>query len=281
MYWNRDVLEREGVPIQPKSWDEFFVLSPMITKRDRSSNILQATVALGEYRNITHAKDILAALMLQAGNPIVGVQGVEKKLTSQLLEEFGFTIRPAESALRFYTEFSNPIKSVYSWNRALSPSRQLFLADQLAFYFGYASEFEELKRANPNLNFDVAPIPQGAGATTRRTFGQFYGLAIPLAAQNRGGGFAAAQTIGLPQYASLLAGALQLAPVERSLIAAGSNNAFTSVIYGAALSARGWLDPTPTDTAGILQTMVEDIVSNRARVSKAVTDAVNRITLSF
>jgi len=62
MYWNRDLLSSEGESLPPVYWDEFLTLSPKITKRDQASNILRATVALGEYVNIDHAKDIIAEL---------------------------------------------------------------------------------------------------------------------------------------------------------------------------------------------------------------------------
>ena len=71
MYWNRDIFATKGISVPPKYWDEFFTLAPKMTERDQSSNILQSLVALGEYRNIFHAKDILSTLIMQAGNPIV------------------------------------------------------------------------------------------------------------------------------------------------------------------------------------------------------------------
>jgi len=46
-------------------------LTPRVTVLDAGSNIKTSTVALGEWSNILYAKDIVAMLMLQAGDPIV------------------------------------------------------------------------------------------------------------------------------------------------------------------------------------------------------------------
>ncbi len=42
----------------------------------------------------------------------------------------------------------------------MSDSKNMFLAGDLALYFGFASELDDLKNKNPNLNFDVTLFPQ-------------------------------------------------------------------------------------------------------------------------
>ncbi|MFC1802131.1 extracellular solute-binding protein, partial [Patescibacteria group bacterium] len=71
MYWNRDIFTNAGIPNAPKAWEEFLLLTKEITEIDNNSNILKSTVALGEFRNIKNAKEILLMLILQTGNPIV------------------------------------------------------------------------------------------------------------------------------------------------------------------------------------------------------------------
>ena len=281
LYWNRDLFASNGLAQAPTTWEQLVGTTlPALTVRDTSRNILRSAIAFGEFRNVENAGAVLSMLLLQSGSRMV--EEGDRGYVVALNESIGGTGRPPmEAATQFYTDFSNSNSPAYSWNRSQPRDLDAFVAGDLAMYFGFGSEVLGIADRNPNLNFDVASVPQGAGANTKRTYGQFYGLAIPLAAQNRGGGFAAANTLTRPEYAAYLANELQLAPVHRGVLAGGSDDAFTAVVYRAALIAQGWLDPDPATTAGILQTMVEDIVSNRARVSAAVTDAVNRITLSF
>jgi ABC-type glycerol-3-phosphate transport system substrate-binding protein len=121
MYWNRDMLTNAGLPLPPKTWDEFISLAPKLTVKDKNVNILKSAVALGEYRNITNSKDIISAILLQTGNPIITTSG--NSLVS--------TLRPATlssiGAINFYTDFANPIKPDYSWNRSLPNSLDMFI----------------------------------------------------------------------------------------------------------------------------------------------------------
>jgi len=272
MYWNRNILSREGIATPPQFWDEFFGLSPKITKRDQASNILQATVALGEFRNVAHAKDIISTLMIQAGNPIVA-RTEKDDLRNVLTENFGFAVRPAELALRFYTEFSNPIKAVYSWNRALPNSKDAFLAGDLAFYFGFASELPELRRANPNLNFDLAMLPQTREDGLRATFGRIQALAITNASRNKNGALLAAMLLSSEGSLSNLASLNNLPPVSRKLLAKQPTDDIQPIFFDSALISRAFLDPDGNKTELIFKDMIESITSGKSRVGGALSDA--------
>src|SRR3989344_772314 len=67
LYWNKDMLASAGYAQPPRYWDELFEIAQKVTKRDDSGTIIKSAVALGEYKNVTNAKDILATLILQAG----------------------------------------------------------------------------------------------------------------------------------------------------------------------------------------------------------------------
>lgn len=276
MYWNRNILSREGISTPPEYWDEFFVLSPKITKRDQSSNILSSTVALGEYSNIKNAKEILSALILQSGDKII-----TRQPDGSLKSVFGFSgdkdDANAESALRFYTEFSNPVKSVYSWNRALPNSRQSFLAGDLAFYFGFASEFKELRNSNPNLNFDVSNLPQVRDDKTPVTYGKMQGLAISKASQNKGGALLAIKFFTSSQSLTDLADLTGLPPVSRQLLKSIPQDSYSPVFYKSAIISNAWLDPDREETDDIFKNMVESITSGRFNIYDSLRNAGNEI----
>lgn len=272
MYWNRDRLGDEGIVNPPAFWDEFFTLSPKITKRDRSANIVESFVAFGEFRNVTHAKDILSALILQTGNAIVGYNE-RGELVSILGENFNFVEPPTVSALRFYTEFSNPVKSVYSWNRALPESRQAFVAGDLAVYMGFASELSSLRNANPNLNFDVAMFPRSRDAARTITLARVYGLAIPRGSSDTNAAFTVASALTGVEEIKQLAELSGLPPVRRDLLEDKPSDAVGPVFYDSAIAARGWLDPNPAITDDIYQRMIESTLSGRALLNEAVQSA--------
>jgi len=276
MYWNRNIFSTVGIANPPRFWDELFDLSEKITLRDQASNILRSTVALGEFSNIDHAKDILSILIMQAGDPITAF--VNSRLAAVLGGRQG---NPAEAALRFYTEFSNPVKSVYSWNRSLPQARNAFLAEDLAIYFGYASELAGLRAANPNLNFDVALLPQSREIGTKKTFGHMIALAIPRTTNNPDTAFRVAKILTGKQSIDFLSQFSNLPPTRRDLLAQKPTDAFKSIFYDSALIADAWYDPDQKATSLIFQDLIEDVTSGRARLGSAITTARDKILILF
>ncbi len=274
MYWNRDIFASVGLTTPPAFWDEFFVLSPKITKRDKSSNIVRSFVAFGEYSNVVNAKEVLSAFILQTGNPIVSFSK-DGQIVSRLTENFDFMEPPALAALRFYTEFSNPVKAVYSWNRALPDSRQSFIAGDLALYIGFASEFSLLKEANPNLNFDVVEIAHSrdSGIKYPITFAHFTGLSISRASISPIAALEVAKALTSQKSITTLSKLTGLPPIRRDLLGEKPVDAIGPVFYNAAITARGWLDPDSSATDEIFKRMIESVVSGRALLREAVDTA--------
>ncbi|MBI4120987.1 MAG: extracellular solute-binding protein [Parcubacteria group bacterium] len=269
MYYNRSILSGAGVVKAPSSWDEFFLLGEKLTKKDTAGNIQTSAVALGEYRNIKNAKDILSLLMLQSGNPIVEEDGGLYRVL--LSERLGLVVPPSESALRFFTEFSNPVKPMYSWNRALPEAQDLFAANDLAIYFGYASEKREIEAKSPRLNFDVAPMPQVRDGREVTTSGKMTGVAVLKRSDNLATAFYAAYALaGTPFLQSMLERDT-LPPVRRDLLVRKPTDSVGQVFYDSALTVRLWLDPNPEATGRIFQDMIETVVSGRRTVAEAIS----------
>lgn len=271
-FWNRDMFSSAGVAKPPTTWDEIYPLVDTFTKKDNASNILQTAIALGEYGNVSHAKEIIATLMMQAGNPIVGTD-TSGDYESKLGAGLGYTVRPSDAAINFYTQFADPLRSVYSWNRSLPQSKDMFISGDVAMYVGYASEIQEIRKKNPNLNFDIAPLLQARSAKTKITYGNMQGLAILKSSKSVAGAFTAisylTNNLGIKSWAQLT----QLPPVRRDLLAASTGDSVTSVLYSSALWSRGWLDPQRTKTATIFKNLVETITSGKAQTSEAVQRA--------
>jgi len=271
MYWNRDIFSSAFVSAPPTEWDEFFTLATKITKKTEAGNISQSTTALGLFDNITHAKDILAMLIIQSGDPIIEVR--EQRLFVTLGDELGLTPPPAESALRFYTEFSNPVRPMYSWNRSLVDSKDMFAAGDLAVYFGYASEVGDIKAKSPRLNFDAALVPQVRDSERKATFGKMTGVAVLKSSRNIQTAFQAGFELIGKSFIESFAERSGLPPVRRDLLKKSPGGIFGQTFYSSALISKGWPDPKPRVTNNTFRTMIEDVVSGRRTTSDVVVRA--------
>jgi len=276
MYWNRAIFTEAKMTQPPKYWDEFYNLANIISKKDGALNISRSAVAFGEFDNIAHAKEIVLNLAMQAGTPVTLWNG--NNVQNVFAEALGKPTIPAVAAVNFYTEFSNPAKPSYSWNRSLLNSTDYFLGGNLALYFGFASEIGNLQLKNPNLDFDAAPVPVSREGGAGVSFANFDALAITKSTKNPAAAYAVISALSVTQGAAAWSGVLKLPPVRRDLLAQKPGEAFQSVFYDSAIRSRTWLDPSPTETGAIFGTMIDSITSGRARTDEAVIRASNEIS---
>ncbi|MDZ7726009.1 MAG: extracellular solute-binding protein [Candidatus Campbellbacteria bacterium] len=273
MYWNRSILSSELISSPPSYWDEMRDFSERITQTDGFLDISRSAVSLGTYDNITNAKDILSLLLMQSGSPIVtGSEGSHRASFSQVTDELSL---PPSEALNFYTEFANPERGAYTWNSSLPSSRESFLAEDLALYFGFASEESELIDANPNLSFGVSMMPQVQSSSRRVTFGDLYGFAVIRNSDNTDVAFNALYALSSQSGLELLDERTGLPSVHNSLLAEDPTKASSRVFVDSTLITKTWFDPDRRETYRAFKRMVESVRSN-ARDAKSALDRLSR-----
>jgi multiple sugar transport system substrate-binding protein len=276
LYYNRSILDANGIVYPPSTWDDLVGMAPSLTKKDDSGQLTESAVALGDFSNIVHAKDILVTLFMQTGNPITE-EGSNGSFVSTLNSQTGNYDLP--STLSFYTNFANPSNSAYSWNKSFSNSDDVFSVGNLAFYFGFASELQNLINKNPNQNFFVTGVPQIKNGAFKLTASRVTGLAISSASKNFTTAFTAASLLATSNFASEFATATGVAPARRDLLAIKPTDQYSPIFYSSALYARSWLDPSPTNTSTIFGGMVDNVLSGNMSVFNAVEDASAKLSL--
>lgn len=273
MYYNRPMLASVGVAQPPTTWEAVTGMSALLTRKLSDQTVTKSLIAIGEYDNVTNARAMVSLLLLQSGTTITRNTSNGYRASLIATSANGFGISPAESAMNFYTQFANPSKTVYSWNRAMPESRQAFLAGDVALYPGFASEQRLLKAGNPNLEFDMATIPQPQTSELRTTYGVAYVFALPKASKNSSGAFEAAMALSDTSMNAKAARNLSMAPAHRSLLKPQADDLYEPVFYPEALTARGWLSPAPSITDTILGTMIGNITTGRKSVRDALFTA--------
>jgi len=159
MFYNKDFFNSEGIVSPPQTWDELVEDMDLLSKKDQWGQITRVGVAMGTAENINRATDILNLLMLQNGTRMISDD--KKKATfseSVRLNEKSYY--PGQEALRFYTDFSNPSKRTYTWNRQMRYSIDAFIEGKTVIMFNYSHQIPIIKARAPYLNFGIAPMPQ-------------------------------------------------------------------------------------------------------------------------
>lgn len=278
LYWNRDIFSSGGLATPPKTWENLMAQTvPALVRRDESFTITQSAIALGEFANIVYAKEIIAMLFLQAGNPLVTETEAGYRIVMDAVVDD--TPPVSDAVVSFYTQFASPLSNLYTWNRSLKQDRAQFLGGTLGMYIGFASDLDALRRDNPNLNFDIALVPQGSGVTVTRSYGTVYAFAIPRASKNIKGAYTLAQTL-TSVHGSALTALFRMSPTVRRLHGEETET-YQKIINQSALIARGWLEPSPAETTAAFKSMIEEVTAGRKRVRNSVQDTTDALKLLF
>lgn len=275
MYWNRTLFSNAGLSQPPQYWDEVATDAPKLTKTAGAGTLLTSAAALGTWDNITHAKEIFVSILRQLGNTVI-TQG-DRGYQSSLQQSSVNGVASGDSALRFYTEFADPVKPVYSWNRSQPNSYDAFVGGETAMYFGRASELSAIRAANPNLNFDVAQLPSIRGGGNAAEAGLSV-LAIPRGSANPKGALVVAEALTGTSVQSVISETFHLPSVRRDALSQQPADAYAGLFQKAALTAFSFPDPNPARTDDIFSRMVNAVASGASTVSDAISNASNELS---
>lgn len=268
LYWNRDIFNSALVTNPPQTWEEVLNLTGTFTERNTNKTIKKTTIALGEYQNILHAKEIISALALQVGASFIA--SGQNGLVPNVLQADGSTGKPPlETALGFFTQFADPSLPIFSWSRALPDSLLMFLRGDSAMYIGFGSEALDIRAKNPNLNFDIALLPQ-AKDTKKLTYGKIYGIAIPQEALHKEAMLNTAMILTSSEFQEGFALKSNFAPIRRDLLGKPAENGVLDIVYKSALWSKAWLDPNTELTDELFQEMVEGVTGGKAKAEESV-----------
>jgi len=173
LYYNIDLLDNAGIAQPPKYWNtEFQQDVKKLTKQDINGKIVQSGVALGGSTNIDRFSDILSILMMQNGAVMQEGDYVTFHLAPPAF--VAQKINPGLEALIFYTDFANPIKEVYSWNKDMDNSLEMFIQGRLGIMFGYSFDALTIKSRAPKLKFGISKLLQIEGSAKQINFANYW-----------------------------------------------------------------------------------------------------------
>jgi multiple sugar transport system substrate-binding protein len=138
LYYNKDIFSIAN-RVPPKNWEEMKQTAQDLTIRS-GDKITRGGVALGTAANVEHFPEIIALLMLQNG-----------------ADPAEPTSPQAFEALTFYVNFAQDLRV---WDNTLPSSTVAFAKGDVAMMIAPSWRAHEVKSANPNLQFDIVPVPQ-------------------------------------------------------------------------------------------------------------------------
>lgn len=278
MYYNRDLLNNAGIAEPPVYWNrEFQQTVKKLTKQDTTGKIIQSGVALGGSKNIERYSDILSILMMQNGAVMVDDGGnVVFNQTPEALREQSYS--PGLEALRFYTDFSNPAKEVYSWNSSLDNSLEMFISGKLALLFGYAYHLPTIKSRAPKLNFSIAKLPQIEGNLGNINFANYWVEAVSNKSKYINEAWNFIQFATKAEQAKLYLAKTKKPTALRSLVSEQIEDSEVKVFAGQVLTAQSWYRGEDANAAELIMgEMIDSAVAGEGKNEEIINLAARRI----
>ncbi len=273
VFYNKQLLSKEGVDEPPKDWDSFIELAYDLTKKSSSGAIDQSGLAMGTSRNILHSAEILSFLLLQNNIEIID----ETRTTVSLNNS------RAISVFEMYTNFAKGEGA--TWSPTLRSDLEMFYSGKLAMMIAPSWRAFDIINANASIEFGTSPLPQLTANEEEVYFSTYWGDAVSKDCKNpemawKFVRFLAEKEQQLEIFSSSVTNGQRAFGEPYSLIELNEEIAgrpYVSAIAEMAPYMKSWQMGDESNVKGYLNEAVTAIVENDARVEVALKSAEGKI----
>jgi len=280
LYYNKDFLNTAGIPTPPENWTQFAEDVKKLTKLDKEGKLLQSAAGIGTAFNVERGTDVLTALMMQNGTDMGNENGVTFNripLALQGIKE----IPPAYQALEFYTSFSDPTKDTYTWNASQPNSMDAFVQGKVAFFFGYAYQYADIKARAPKINLGLSKLPQIEGNPIKNVANYWYWV-VSKKSKSQDLDWRFLNTLSTADAATKILTIAQRPAARKSLLTAQLESERVGVFASQVLTATSWYQGRdPKTMESTLEQMINDLVTGVRDTQHAVSFAASQISQTY
>ncbi len=280
LYYNKDVFNTAGLTHPPKTWEEFQDYVKKISRIDATGQILRSAAAMGTARNINRSTDVLNLLMLQAGARMINRDDQIATFGNIRYIEGTGDINPGLEALTFYTDFANPLKSVYTWNDDQDYSIDAFYAGKTAMMINYSHHIQTLRDKSPSLNFGVAPIPQPKNQSKLVNYPNYWGMAVTKKAGKASDlAFEFVRFMTNQTNSQIYAQMTERPVARRDLVEWQRTDPDLGVFSLQGLTAVSWWQKDNLVIEQIFANMIESVIKDGNSPQRALSDAEEQVSV--
>ncbi len=271
LYYNRDLLNNAGITQAPQYWNKEFQQNvKKMTKQDPVQGIVQSGIALGGSNNINRFSDVLSVLMMQNGATMMDGKQVMFNAIPPAGQDKKYN--PGLEALRFYIDFSNPGKEVYSWNESLPNSLEMFTSGKLAMMFGYSYDLATIKAQAPKLNFSISKLPQIEGSPVEVNFANYWVESVSKKSKYQNESWDFIQFAAKEEQAKTYLAKTKKPTALRSLVNAQKEDDELGVFASQLLTAKSWYRGKDAVAA---EAALGEMINSARQNTEKILDAIN------
>lgn len=276
LYYNKDILNAAGISQPATTWDQFQQQVQKIVSIDDKGNIIRAGAGFGTGSNVERSSDIMALLMLQNRAIMSDVTGYPTFASTPVEIRDQVSEPPSYPAMRFYTDFANPSKNVYTWNAQQPNSMDAFIQGTAGFFLGYSYQLPTIRSQAPKLNLGISQVPQIAGNPSVN-YANYWMWTVSKKSKSIDFSWHLVNYMTGEDQAKVYLDLVKRPAARRALIDPQLEDANIGVFASQVLTAKSWyigVDPATAEQAFI--DMADQIVQG-LDIQKAIQTAVQKV----
>lgn len=271
LFYNKDLLGSAGIATPPKTWAELAADVQKLRRSDGRGYFTRSGAALGTNANINRAVDILYLFMLQQG--VVPFTPDGNPSFTQSLQKNGNQFSPGLAGLAYYTSFASPTSVNYNWNARSDYSIDAFANGRAAFLYSYSYTRQTILQKSPNLNFDVAPVPQPNLDDPSVNFANYWGEVVSKQSKNSAVAWDFLQFLSSKDSLDKFYAVHKQPSSRQDLIALQIQDPDIGVFANANLTAKSFYKPDQVKMDAIFGTLIDNVILNGLSAEDALSQA--------
>ncbi len=272
LYYNKDLLGTASISTPAQTWEKLSIQTQILKKQDNKGYFTRSGVAIGTNSNVNRAVDVLSLFMLQQGAQSFSSDGSRAIFGDNSQKNGSFTA-PGLQALRFYTSFANPQSPNYNWNSVSDYSIDAFANGRSAYLFGYSYLRNTIISKAPNLNFDVAAVPQANLDDPAVNFANYWGYVVSKQTKNADYAWDFLQNVTSKTSLDKYYAQTKVPSSRRDLIELQISDPEIGVFANANLTAKTFYKPDQEKFDNIFGQMIDNIILKGFREEDALSQA--------
>jgi len=274
LYYNKDLLGSAGIATPPKTWGELALDVQKLKRSDGKGYFTTSGLAIGTNSNVNRAVDILYLLMLQQGAVPFSADG--NPTFAQPVQKKGNQTNPGLTGLTYYTSFASPTSVNYNWNSRSDYSTDAFANGRAAFLYSYSYTRQTILQKSPNLNFDVASVPQPNLDDPTVNFANYWAEAVSKQSKNSAVAWDVLKFITSKESLDKYYAKNKQPSSRKDLIALQIQDPEIGVFANANLTAKSFYKPDQVKMDTIFGTLIDNVILQGLSVGDALNQAAQR-----
>jgi len=271
LYYNKDLMGTVGIATPPKTWSELEDDVRILKRSDSRGYFTRSGVAIGTNSNVNRAVDILYLLMLQKGTAPFNQYGQPNFSSSQYVG--GNYTNPGAEALSYYTSFASPSSLNYNWNLRSDYSVDAFANGRAAYLISYSYMRDTILQKAPNLNFDVAQVPQPNLESPTVNFANYWGEAVSKQSKNSDYAWDFIKFLTSRESLDMYYAENKLPSSRKDLVELQISDPDIGVFAHANLTAKNFYRPDQVKMDGIFGQVIDNVILNGFSAQESLSQA--------